>query len=219
MPAWVGRAGIATVFPQAIGIGATWNVDLIRDVATAISDESRAKHHQALREGFHGQYAGLTFWTPNINIFRDPRWGRGQETYGECPYLTARLGVVFVRALQGDDPKYLKTVATPKHYAVHSGPEQDRHHFDIDVSERDLWDTYLPAFKAAVMEGGAYSVMSAYQRFRGEPCSSNSLLLRDILRDDWGFEGYVVSDCGAIRDIFEIIRWWTPRKKPLPAPS
>jgi beta-glucosidase len=199
----VGRAGIATVFPQAIGMGATWNVDLLREVATAISDEGRAKHHQALREGFHGQYAGLTFWTPNINIFRDPRWGRGQETYGECPYLTARLGVVFVQGLQGDDPKYLKTVATPKHYAVHSGPEQDRHHFDIDVSERDLWDTYLPAFKATVMEGGAYSVMSAYQRFRGEPCSSNSRLLRDILREEWGFEGYVVSDCGAIRDIFE----------------
>lgn len=199
----VGRAGIATVFPQAIGMGATWNVNLIREVSTAISDEGRAKHHQALREGNRGQYTGLTFWTPNINIFRDPRWGRGQETYGECPYLTARLGVAFVQALQGDDPKYLKTVATPKHYAVHSGPEQDRHHFDVDVSERDLWDTYLPAFKAAVMEGGAYSVMSAYQRFRGEPCSSSTLLLRDILRDEWGFEGFVVSDCGAIRDIFE----------------
>jgi beta-glucosidase len=198
----VGRAGIATVFPQAIGLAATWNVALISEVATAISDEGRAKYHQAIREGDHGQYHGLTFWTPNVNIFRDPRWGRGQETYGECPYLTARLGVAFVKGLQGDDPKYLKTVATPKHYAVHSGPESERHHFDIDVSERDLHDTYLPAFKATVQEGRAYSVMSAYQRFRGEPCSSSSLLLQEILRDEWGFDGYVVSDCGAIRDIF-----------------
>lgn len=199
----VGRAGIATVFPQAIGMAATWNVELIRQIAAVIADEGRAKHHQALREGNHGQYYGLTFWTPNVNIFRDPRWGRGQETYGECPYLTARLGVAFVKSLQGDDPKYLKTVATPKHYAVHSGPEHERHHFDIDVSERDLRDTYLPAFKATVQEGGAYSIMSAYQRFRGEPCSSSTLLLQEILRDEWGFDGYVVSDCGAIRDIFQ----------------
>jgi beta-glucosidase len=198
----VGRAGIATVFPQAIGMAATWNVDLIHEVATVIADEGRAKHHQAIREGNRGQYHGVTFWTPNINIFRDPRWGRGQETYGECPYLTARLGVAFVKGLQGDDPKYLKAVATPKHYAVHSGPEHDRHHFDVDVCERDLRDTYLPAFKATVQEGGAYSVMSAYQRFRSEPCSSSSLLLQAILRDEWGFDGYVVSDCGAIRDIF-----------------
>jgi beta-glucosidase len=198
----VGRAGIATVFPQAIGLAATWNVALISEVATAISDEGRAKYHQAIREGNHGQYYGLTFWTPNVNIFRDPRWGRGQETYGECPYLTARLGVAFVKGLQGDDPKYLKTVATPKHYAVHSGPESERHHFDVDVSERDLHDTYLPAFRATVQEGRAYSVMSAYQRFRGEPCSSSSFLLQEILRDEWGFEGYVVSDCGAIYDIF-----------------
>lgn len=199
----VGRAGIATVFPQAIGMASTWNVELLYEIAVAIADEGRAKYHQALREGFHGQYHGLTFWTPNINIFRDPRWGRGQETYGECPYLTARLGVAMVKGLQGDDPKYLKTVATPKHYAVHSGPEHDRHHFDVDVPDRDLWDTYLPAFKATVQEGQAYSVMSAYQRFRGEPCSSSTLLLQDILRDEWGFEGFVVSDCGAIRDIFE----------------
>jgi len=199
----VGRAGIATVFPQAIGMAATWNVDLIHEIAVTISDEGRAKYHQALREGFHGQYHGLTFWTPNVNIFRDPRWGRGQETYGECPYLSARLGVAFVKGLQGYDPKYIKTVATPKHYAVHSGPENDRHHFDVDVSERDLRETYLPAFKATVQEGGAQSVMSAYQRFRGEPCSSSTLLLQEILRKEWGFEGYVVSDCGAIRDIFE----------------
>lgn len=199
----VGRAGIATVFPQAIGMASTWNVELMTEIAVAIANEGRAKYHQALREGFHGQYHGLTFWTPNINIFRDPRWGRGQETYGECPYLTTRFGVAMVKGLQGDDPKYLKTVATPKHYAVHSGPEHDRHHFDVDVPERDLWDTYLPAFKATVQEGQAYSVMSAYQRFRGEPCSSSTLLLQDILSDEWGFEGFVVSDCGAIRDIFE----------------
>lgn len=199
----VGRAGIATVFPQAIGMASTWNVDLMYKIAVAISDEGRAKYHQALREGFHGQYHGLTFWTPNINIFRDPRWGRGQETFGECPYLTARLGVAMVKGLQGDDPKYLKTVATPKHYAVHSGPEHARHHFDVDVPERDLWETYLPAFKATVQEGQAYSVMTAYQRFRGEPCASSALLMQDILRDEWGFEGFVVSDCGAIRDIFE----------------
>ncbi|MCI0710233.1 MAG: glycoside hydrolase family 3 C-terminal domain-containing protein [Chloroflexi bacterium] len=198
----VGRAGIATVFPQAIGMAATWNAELLFEVASATADEGRAKHHQALREGNHGQYYGLTFWTPNINIFRDPRWGRGQETYGECPYLTSRLGVAFVKGLQGDDPKYLKTVATAKHYAVHSGPEHDRHHFDINVSKRDLRETYLPAFKATVQEGRAYSVMSAYQRFRGEPCSSSTLLLQDILRDEWGFEGFVVSDCGAIYDIF-----------------
>lgn len=198
----VGRAGIATVFPQAIGMAATWNVELIHEIAVTISDEGRAKHHQALREGFHGQYHGLTFWTPNVNIFRDPRWGRGQETYGECPYLSARLGVAFVKGLQGDDPTYVKAIATPKHYAVHSGPENDRHRFDVDVSERDLRETYLPAFKATVQEGGAHSVMSAYQRFRGEPCSSSALLLQAILRDEWGFEGYVVSDCGAIRDIF-----------------
>ncbi len=199
----VGRAGIATVFPQAIGLAATWNKDLIYEVAVAIADEGRAKYHQAVREGNRGQYHGLTFWTPNVNIFRDPRWGRGQETYGECPYLSARLGVLFVKGLQGDDPKYLKTVATPKHFAVHSGPEHERHHFDIDVSEHDLRETYLPAFKATVQEGGAASVMSAYQRFRGEPCSSSPLLLQEILREEWGFDGYVVSDCGAIRDIFE----------------
>jgi beta-glucosidase len=199
----VGRAGIATVFPQAIGMAATWNVNLLAEVAEVISDEARAKHHQALGEDFHGQYHGLTYWTPNINIFRDPRWGRGQETYGEDPYLTARLGVVMIKGLQGDDPKYLKLIATAKHYAVHSGPENERHHFDANVSERDLWDTYLPAFKAAVQEGRAYSVMPAYQRFRGEPCASSTLLLQDILRDQWGFDGFLVSDCGAIGDIFK----------------
>lgn len=199
----VGRAGIATVFPQAIGMAAAWNVDLLHRVAVAISDEARAKHHAALNaDGDAEQYYGLTFWTPNINIFRDPRWGRGQETYGEDPYLTARLGVAFVKGLQGEDPVYLKTVATPKHYAVHSGPEDERHHFNAEASERDLRGTYLPAFEATVREAGAYSVMGAYNRTNGEPCCASTTLLQKILRDEWGFDGYVVSDCGAIRDIF-----------------
>ncbi|MDI7276062.1 MAG: glycoside hydrolase family 3 C-terminal domain-containing protein [Anaerolineae bacterium] len=198
----VGRAGIATVFPQAIGLAAMWDVDLMHRIAVAISDEARAKHHEALRQGDRGRYKGLTFWTPNINIFRDPRWGRGQETYGEDPYLTARLGVAFVRGLQGDDPRYLKLVATPKHYAVHSGPEHARHEFDACVSARDLWDTYLPAFEACVCEGKAASVMGAYNRVNGEPCCASPTLLEEILRRQWGFDGYVVSDCGAIRDIY-----------------
>jgi len=199
----VGRAGIATVFPQAIGLAATWNTALMHQVATTISDEARAKHHEALRRGIRDIYAGLTFWSPNINIFRDPRWGRGQETYGECPYLTARMGVAFVKGLQGDDPKYLKLVATPKHYAVHSGPESARHTFDARVDERDLQETYLPAFEACVVEGGAFSVMGAYNRTNGEPCCASPTLLEKVLRRRWGFQGYVVSDCGAIADIHE----------------
>lgn len=197
----VARAGIATVFPQAIGMAASWNVDLMHRVATVISDEARAKHHEFARRGDRAIYKGLTFWSPNVNIFRDPRWGRGQETYGEDPYLTSRMGVAFVKGLQGDDPKYLKLVATPKHYAVHSGPESMRHHFDAKVSEKDLRETYLPAFKACVVEGGAYSVMGAYNRTNGEPCCASKTLLQDILRDEWNFDGYVVSDCGAILDI------------------
>jgi len=197
----VGRAGKATVFPQAIGLAATFDPDLVRRVAEAISTEARAKHHQAQRQGNRGWYFGLTFWSPNINIFRDPRWGRGQETYGEDPYLTARLGVAFVRGLQGDDERYLKVVATPKHYAVHSGPEPDRHRFDARVGGRDLWETYLPAFRACVQEGRAWSVMGAYNRTNGEPCCASPTLLEQILRREWGFEGYVVSDCGAIFDI------------------
>lgn len=198
----VGRAGIATVFPQAIGLAATWNVDLIGQIANVIADEGRAKFHDTLRRtGETPQYHGITYWSPNINIFRDPRWGRGQETYGEDPYLTARLGVAFVRGLQGDDPQTFKTIATPKHYAVHSGPEPDRHHFNADCSDRDLRETYLAAFKATVVEGGAWSVMGAYNRFRGEPCCASPLLLQTILRDQWGFKGYIVSDCGAIEDI------------------
>jgi len=198
----VARAGIATVFPQAIGLAATWDTGLMFQVATVISDEARAKHHEALRHGLRGIYTGLTFWSPNINIFRDPRWGRGQETYGECPYLTARMGVAFVKGLQGDDPRYLKLVATPKHYAVHSGPEPARHTFDARVDERDLRMTYLPAFEACVREAGAWSVMGAYNRTNGEPCCASPTLLEKILRQEWGFEGYVVSDCWAIYDIY-----------------
>ncbi|MBM3134665.1 MAG: glycoside hydrolase family 3 protein [Chloroflexi bacterium] len=199
----VARAGIATVFPQAIGLAATWNVDLVHRIAVAISDEARAKHHEAVRQGVRDIYKGLTFWSPNINIFRDPRWGRGQETYGEDPYLTARLGVAFVRGLQGDDARYLKLVATPKHFAVHSGPEAERHRFDARVDERDLRQTYLPAFEACVQEGKAASVMGAYNRTNGEPCCASPTLLDKILRKEWGFGGYVVSDCWAIGDIYK----------------
>ncbi|UYK74767.1 glycoside hydrolase family 3 C-terminal domain-containing protein [Xanthomonas sacchari] len=199
----VARAGQATVFPQAIGLAATFDVPLMGQVATTISDEARAKHHQFLREGAHGRYQGLTFWSPNINIFRDPRWGRGQETYGEDPYLTARMGVAFVRGLQGDDPVYRKLDATAKHFAVHSGPEADRHHFDARPSKRDLYDTYLPAFEALVKEGQVDAVMGAYNRVYGESASASQFLLRDVLRRDWGFTGYVVSDCWAIVDIWK----------------
>ncbi len=198
----VARAGTATVFPQAIGLAATWNTDLISLVADAISTEARAKHHDFLKKGDHGRYKGLTFWSPNINIFRDPRWGRGQETYGEDPYLSSRMGVTFIRGLQGDDPEYFKVIATPKHYAVHSGPEPARHTFDAVTDKRDLYDTYLPAFEACVKEAGAYSVMCAYNRYMGDPCCGSSGLLKDILRHKWDFKGYVVSDCEAIRDIF-----------------
>jgi beta-glucosidase len=198
----VARAGRATVFPQAIGLAATWDEDHIFKVATAISDEARAKYHEFIRKGKHGIYEGLTFWSPNINIFRDPRWGRGMETYGEDPWLTGRLSVQFVKGMQGNDPGYLKTVATPKHYAVHSGPEPERHSFDAVVDERDLRETYLPAFRASIVEGGAYSVMCAYNRFLGEACCSSDYLLGDILRGQYGFEGYVVSDCGAISNIY-----------------
>jgi beta-glucosidase len=196
----VARAGKATVFPQAIGMAATFDAALIHRMAEAISDEARAKHHAALAQDYHGQYFGLTYWTPNINIFRDPRWGRGQETYGEDPYLTARMGVAFVKGLQGDHPKYLKLVATPKHYAVHSGPEPERHSFNAIVSQRDLRETYLPAFKACVIEGKAASVMGAYNRVNGEAACGSHTLLQKILRDEWGFDGFVVSDCGGICD-------------------
>ena len=198
----VARAGRATVFPQAIGIAATWDTDLMFRVATAISDEARAKHHEAARRGKRNIYQGLTFWTPNINLFRDPRWGRGMETYGEDPYLTGRLAVAFIKGMQGDDPKYLKTVATAKHYAVHSGPEPLRHAFNALPTERDLWETYLPHFEAAIRDGGAYSVMCAYNSVDGLPACASPRLLEDILRKRWGFQGYVVSDCGAVGDIY-----------------
>jgi beta-glucosidase len=198
----VARAGAATSFPQAIGMAASFDTDLMHEVATAVSDEARAKHHEFVRRGQRARYQGLTFWSPNVNIFRDPRWGRGQETYGEDPFLTARMGVAFVTGLQGDDPKYLKVVATAKHYAVHSGPEADRHHFDVHPSERDLFETYLPAFRALVQEAHVASVMGAYNRVNGESASASIRLLQDILRKQWGFQGYVVSDCGSIDDIY-----------------
>lgn len=197
----VARAGYATVFPQAIGLAATWDEELIHSVADVTSTEARAKHHEFARKDERGRYKGLTFWSPNINIFRDPRWGRGQETFGEDPFLTSSLGVAFVKGLQGDDPRYLKVAATPKHYAVHSGPEPERHGFDAKAFERDLRETYLPAFRATVTEGRAASVMCAYNRTNGEPCCASKRLLTDILRKEWGFAGYVVSDCGAIDDI------------------
>ena len=199
----VAFSGVATVFPQAIGLGATFDPQLVNRVANVISDEARAKYHEAQRRGNYDRFYGLTFWSPNINIFRDPRWGRGQETYGEDPYLTSRLGVAFVKGLQGDDPKYLKVISTPKHYSVHSGPEPERHRFDAVASERDLRETYWPAFRATVMEAHAGSVMCAYNRTNGEPCCANTHLLADTLRGEWGFDGYVVSDCGAIDDIYK----------------
>ena len=195
----VGRNGRATVFPQAIGLSATWDRALVQEVATAVSDEARAKHHAAVRRGSRQQYQGLTFWTPNINIFRDPRWGRGQETWGEDPVLTGELGSAFVRGLQGDNPRYLKTAACAKHFAVHSGPEESRHDFDVRPSKKDLRETYLPAFERLCREG-VESFMGAYNAVYGEPCCGSPFLLGDILRKEWGFKGHVVSDCWAIRD-------------------
>ncbi len=200
----VARAGTATVFPQAIGMAATWDTSLIHDEADVIATEARAKHNDyaAKHDGDSARYYGLTFWTPNINIFRDPRWGRGQETYGEDPFLTARLGVAFIRGLQGDDPNYIKAMACAKHFAVHSGPEPLRHTFDAAPPERDFYETYLPQFEAAVREGHVGAVMGAYNSVYGEPACANPLLLTDLLRRQWGFDGHVVSDCGAINDIY-----------------
>jgi len=202
----VARAGFATVFPQSITIANSWDEGLIFNVANAISDEARAKYHEFQRRGKTGIYQGLTFWSPNINIFRDPRWGRGHETYGEDPFLTARMGYQFVKGLQGDDPRYLKTVATAKHYAVHSGPESLRHEFNANVSEVDLRETYLPAFRTLVVDAGAYSVMGAYNMFRGIPCCANPTLY-GILRNEWGFKGYIVSDCWAISDFYKFTKY------------
>ena len=201
----VARSGYATVFPQSITVANSWDEGLMFNVANAISDEARAKYHEFQRRGKTGIYQGLTFWSPNINIFRDPRWGRGHETYGEDPYLTARLGYQFVKGMQGDDPKYLKTVATAKHYAVHSGPESLRHEFNAKVSEVDLRETYLPAFRTLVVDGGVYSVMGAYNMFRDIPCCANPILY-GILRNEWGFKGYIVSDCWAISDFYRFTK-------------
>lgn len=198
----VARAGLATVFPQAIGLAATWDEAMMFDVSSAISDEARAKHHNFVRNDKRNIYQGLTIWSPNINIFRDPRWGRGQETYGEDPFLTGKLAVQFVKGLQGDDPKYFKTIATVKHLAVHSGPEPERHSFNAVTDERDLRQTYLPQFEMAIREAEPYSVMCAYNRYNGEACCGSDLILNDILRHEWDFDGFVVSDCGAIEDIF-----------------
>jgi beta-glucosidase len=199
----VANAGTATVFPEPIGLAATFDPPLIHEMAVVIGTEARAKHNQAVRAGRRDIMEGLDFWSPNINIFRDPRWGRGQETYGEDPFLTGRMGVAFVTGLQGDDPKYFRVISTPKHFAVHSGPEPSRHSIDVQVSKHDMEDTYLPAFRAAVTEGKAESVMCAYNRVNGQPACANTFLLKDQLRGAWKFNGYVVSDCDAIVDLFE----------------
>ena len=198
----VGRTGRATVFPQAIALGATFDEDLIYRITSAIGDEARAKFNVAIANNNRSKYSGLTFWSPNVNLFRDPRWGRGQETYGEDPYLTSRIGVAFVKGLQGDNPKYLKAAACAKHYVVHSGPEALRHEFDARVSMKDLWETYMPAFKALVTEAKVEGVMGAYNRTNGEACCASPYLMTEVLRDDWKFDGYFVSDCGAVEDIY-----------------
>ncbi len=199
----VANAGTATVFPEPIGLAATFDDPLIHEMAIVIGTEARAKHNQAVRAGRRDIMEGLDFWSPNINIFRDPRWGRGQETYGEDPFLTGRMGVAFVTGLQGDDPKYFRVISTPKHYAVHSGPEPSRHSIDVQVSKHDMEDTYLAAFRAAVTEGKAESIMCAYNRVNGQPGCANTFLLVDTLRGAWKFNGYVVSDCDAVVDIYE----------------
>ena len=199
----VARSGIATVYPQAIGLASTWDKDLMNRVALSISDEGRAKYHNFLKNNKRGIYQGITFWTPNINIFRDPRWGRGMETYGECPYLTGEMAVQFIDGIQGNDTKYYKSIATSKHFAVHNGPESSRHSFNARVSEHDLRNTYLPAFEKTVKESHVASIMCAYNRLYDEPCCGSSPLLNEILRKEWGFDGYVVSDCWALVDFYE----------------
>lgn len=199
----VARAGLATVFPQAIGLGASWDDKLIYRVSTSIADEARAKHHNFVQKDKRYIYQGLTLWCPNINLFRDPRWGRGQETYGEDPLLTGTLATEFIKGLQGNDPTYFKTIATVKHFAVHSGPEPERHSFNAETNEHDLRDTYLPHFEMAIKNGKPYSVMCAYNRYNGEACCGSPRLLSDILRNEWGFTGFIVSDCEAITDIYK----------------
>lgn len=198
----VARNGRATVFPQAIGLGATFDKNLIYNIASAIGDEARAKYNIATSIGNRGQYAGLTFWSPNVNIFRDPRWGRGQETYGEDPYLSSQIGAAFVKGLQGDDPDIIKAAACAKHYVVHSGPEKLRHEFNAVASPRDMHETYLPAFKA-LNDAGVEGFMCAYNRTNDEPCCGSPYLLLDILRNEWGFDGYITSDCWAIVDFYK----------------
>src|SRR5271168_951704 len=196
----IARSGYATVFPQAIGLAATWDTSLLHSVGDAISTEARAKYADAVAHGNHRIYFGLTIWSPNINIFRDPRWGRGQETYGEDPFLTSSLGSLFVRGLQGEDPAHPMVIATPKHFAVHSGPESTRHSANIDPTAHDLWDTYLPAFRATIVDAKADSIMCAYNAVDGQPACASTLLLDKVLRGDWGFKGFVTSDCGAVDD-------------------
>ena len=199
----IARTGTATLFPQAIGLAASFDEELVAEMADIIATEGRAKYNMHVKYGDRDIYKGLTYWAPNVNIFRDPRWGRGHETYGEDPYLTSRLGVRFIQALQGDDPAYMKAAACAKHFAVHSGPEGERHHFNAVASKQDMYETYLPAFKACVQEGKVEAVMGAYNRTNGEPCCGSKTLLQDILREEWGFEGHVVSDCWAVRDFHE----------------
>lgn len=198
----VARNGRATVFPQAIGMAATFDTDLIHRIGEAISMEARAKYNLAVKSGTVKRYQGLTFWTPNVNIFRDPRWGRGQETYGEDPFLTSRMGVSFVTGLQGSDGKYLKAAGLAKHYAVHNGPEELRHEFNAETNMKDMWETYLPAFEALVKEAKVEGVMGAYNRTNGDPCCAHPYLMQEVLRNEWGFGGYYVSDCGAITDFY-----------------
>ncbi len=199
----VARAGVATVFPQAITTAAAFDEDLMEELGDVISTEGRAKYNNQISHNDTDIYKGLTFWSPNVNIFRDPRWGRGHETYGEDPYLTSRLGVRFIKGLQGHDEKYMKAAGCAKHFAVHSGPEDQRHYFNAEASAQDMRETYLPAFEACVKEAGVEAVMGAYNRTNGEPCCGSKTLLKDILRDEWGFEGHVTSDCWAIKDFYE----------------
>lgn len=198
----VARAGTATVFPQAIGMAAAWDTDLMKAEASVISEEARAKYNESTKHGDRDIYKGLTLWSPNVNIFRDPRWGRGHETYGEDPTLTSRLAVPFIEGLQGDG-EYLKTAGCAKHFAVHSGPEALRHSFDAKANKKDMYETYLPAFEACVKEADVEAVMGAYNRTNGEPCCASEELMEHILREDWKFEGHYVSDCWAIRDFHE----------------
>jgi beta-glucosidase len=199
----VARSGYSTLFPQAIGMAATWDAPLVGRVGEVVSTEARAKYNEAVRNGIHSIYFGLTIWSPNINIFRDPRWGRGQETYGEDPFLTGQLGMNFIRGLQGPDPLHPRVIATPKHFAVHSGPESDRHRFNVDPSPHDLWETYLPQFRNAIVDAHADSIMCAYNAVDGKPACASDLLLQTIVRGDWKFSGFVTSDCGAIDDFFK----------------